>query len=557
MLRRLSKRDAVTKLKALEELQEYLSSLPDLPGSLLPLLPAFVSAYCRLCLDNDRRVRLALYAPLSFVLTQSRKQAAPFLRQLFPYWWSHQHEAGRDVSRAAAEVWQAVFSSPDKELAALLHVRAEYCQWLQHVLAASVQSLSDVSAGGQEAAEERYDRMLSSSLLGLAGFLSRLQQQENETQAAAFAPLLSQAVGHLSSKRPSIRRAAFVLLTACVQHQPGFVQSQLPSLSPLVVNAVSEREVGLQPAVWDLLLSLLRAFPPAVDCLPPEPRRWRALLRSVSEAGHGNSRLLHSQLLPLLSTLPPASISQAFCLSFFSALSASASRLSGQEVEAMRTAYLECGLLLVVSRKRDRPSISRLVLHEALLPFIAQLLINSQQPVQPGSKQTVVQAGTSLAVIERHLSEAGAEGAVHSGQEHSGGAEDESEAESEAEARAVLFSLPQLFFRLQELCFMTMESEERQDGTEAAAAGQTEAVDDGGRRASSSGLRQRSGWKRVQELLCAMQEERQRRPRERNSGLRTAGRPLARPGSQRLPPLAVRLLPLPLRRSSESRSWAR
>ena len=537
LLKRLSKRDAVTKLKALDALTGVLSSLP-LP-SLLSVLPSYFAAYARVWKDNDRRVREGLYPSLLLVMRSATRATTPWLRSIFPLWWSHCHDVDREVSRAAWKALRGVWGEEDRQRQVLHYVHVDYFQHTHACLTSTVQSLSDMAVTSMEEAQERFDRVVAAALLGLASFIDSIhdsgggQQQSSATAAptsttstssslsiatparppspspysAELSRLLDAAVRHLSSPRPLLRRSLYSLLTRAVRLHPSYFTERLPSLSILLFAIVAEADGACQASMWDLLLSFLRAFPSSLSHLPPGPQRYRVLIRTIEQGSYGHPTSLYSHLLPLLASLPPSSTSASFFASFFRALHASAGvkeersgsvSAAGDEV-SMATAYIECALYTVVSARRDRPSISLAVLYDELLPFVQRVACSSTEAAeaagQRGEAELCTQAGRALAIIERHVAAGDAQQPI------------QREDDSERRAAESFFSLSTFHFRWQELCVTALEAAEREE--RAQQLNGREAASDDGPGTSKARVRpQLSGWAKVEQLLRSMNEER-------------------------------------------------
>ena len=538
LLKRLQKRDAVTKVKALEALSVAVSELS--AAALLSVLPAYFASFQRTWKDNDRRVREGLYPSLLLVMKAAGKATTPWLRALLPLWWLHCHDPEREVSRAAWRTLRAVWPEEERRRQLLTFVHDDIFEYSLACLTCSVQGLSDMQVTSAEEAQERFDRVVSAALLGLASFMEALQPagggqhgagDANSGSVAAtpspspygssYSRLLDAAVRHLSSPRPLLRRSTYSLLTRAVRVQPSFFAERLPSLSSLLFGVVAEVDGGCQAAMWDLLLSFLTAFPSAVAQLPPEPQRFRPLLRSIERGGYGHPSHLYSQMLPLLASLPPSSTSASFFSSFFHALHASAAvkeERAGGSVSAaggeadMASAYVECALYTVVSARKERPSISLAVLVDILLPFVQQACsayadaaVTGGVAQQAADAELCRQAGRALAIVERHIAAGPAETTQRLD-------------DSERAAASELFDLPAFHFRLQEVCITALEQAERAvrartlDGAEALDEGlYTSKGGEGGGGAGGGGggqLQQTGGWAKVEQLLRAMSEER-------------------------------------------------
>ena len=483
ILRKLAKRDATTKLKAVDELTAHISAVE--PAAIPALMPALLYALERLYSDNDRRVRETLQTALSLLVERAKREAftPPNLRALFPAWWCWQHDSVREVSRRSRAVWKALLPTDDKERQALRFVHEAYFAHTASLLTCTVESLSDMAVTSAEAAQERYDRLVAAAVTGLLTWMQRLSAADNAQYQSEYDKLLDLALPLLQSPRPLVRRAMYALLTGAASVQREWTARQLPHLAPLLLDVLGERDKTNHAAMWDALLHFLQTFPASFEHLPPEPQRYRQLLSAIENAGYGSSVLLWSHLLPLLSTIPTTATSPAFFHSFFSALYASRASLdqpsavvssSARDLTPLFSAYLECALYVVVRNRRDAPAVAASVLYDELLDVLWKELSAADE--EEGRERLWQQVGKNLAVVERHLQKDADEG----------------------RAQEAGLTVDALYFRLQEMCKMGLERAEREDQAPAEGAAES----------GSLGKRKRSVWKRVEEFVCAMQQER-------------------------------------------------
>ena len=484
ILRKLTKRDPTTKLKALDELTAHLTAVE--PATVPAVMPALLYTLERLYSDNDRRVRETLQAALAVLVDRAKREAftPANLRQLFPLWWCWQHDSVREVSRRSRAVWKSLLPTDDKERQALRFVHPAYFSHTASLLTCTVQSLSDMAVTSVEAAQERYDRLVAASVTGLLTWMQRLTADDNCEYQAEYDKLLDLALPLLQSQRPLVRRAMYALLTGLMSAQRDWMAQQLPHLSPLLFDVLSERDKTNHAAMWDVLLHFLQSFPSCFQYLPPEPQRYSQLQSTIESAGYGSSVLLWSHLLPLLSTIPATATSPAFYHAVFKALYGSRHSLdqpsavvssSARDLTPLFSAYLECALYVIVRNRRDTPSIASSVLYDELLEVLWKELSGLEE--EDGRGRLWHQAGKNIAVIERHLQRDTDEG----------------------KAQESGLTVEALYHRVQEMCMVGLERGERED--KQLAEGTTD--DD-----SNTTRRKKSVWKRVEEFVCAMQQER-------------------------------------------------
>lgn len=122
-LQKLGKRDATTKLKALQALRALAGEKRD--EDLVAALPCWAYLFARLAMDGNRAVRTeACHVTAALVATVGRG-VAPLLKALLPPLWLAQHDAYSEAAAAAAAACAAAFPTPAKQRDALLFCRAE------------------------------------------------------------------------------------------------------------------------------------------------------------------------------------------------------------------------------------------------------------------------------------------------------------------------------------------------------------------------------------------------------------------------------------------------
>jgi len=98
-LRHLSKKDATTKLKALQSLRDLVPSRS--PQDLVAALPPWAYSFKRLMMDPAKSVRSEACATMGALAAAVGKQLAPQLRALLPPWWLATFDPYADVAAAA------------------------------------------------------------------------------------------------------------------------------------------------------------------------------------------------------------------------------------------------------------------------------------------------------------------------------------------------------------------------------------------------------------------------------------------------------------------------
>lgn len=172
-LRRLSKKDPTTKLKALSALRTFFQEHPG--NALASLVPAWIFEYKRLIQDSCRQVRESTHHAMSALATAIGRGLAPHLRGLMGAWWVSQFDSSREVADAAHCSFQVAFPSQKKRLDVLLYSLSDVLSYLDETLRLTPQTISDKSTPIDESTE-KHERVISSSMLAIAALLDVLIQ---------------------------------------------------------------------------------------------------------------------------------------------------------------------------------------------------------------------------------------------------------------------------------------------------------------------------------------------------------------------------------------------
>ncbi|KIZ02284.1 hypothetical protein MNEG_5679 [Monoraphidium neglectum] len=333
-LRHLSKKDATTKLKALQTLGDLARRRPAADAA--AALPPWGYHFKRLLMDPAKSVRSEACATMGALAAAVGKALAPQLRALLPPWWGATFDPYADVAAAARRTLAEAFPGP-KQAGALVFCRSDVADHIAECLASTPQSLGDPRKDSPEEMEERHERVVAAALSALAALLRALsaaaagggggeaaaagatdtQQQQQQQQAAQKALSDVQARAeqilcgpgffkkHFGSKSALVRRSAYGMLSGVCSAAPQLLGGCLDAASQAALGALGEREPANHPAMWEMVLTFVNAQAPAcwqhVSCQKMLlPRLW-ALLR---HGCYGSAVGSLPALLPFVAALP-------------------------------------------------------------------------------------------------------------------------------------------------------------------------------------------------------------------------------------------------------------
>uniref|UniRef100_A0A671VF31 E3 ubiquitin-protein ligase listerin n=1 Tax=Sparus aurata TaxID=8175 RepID=A0A671VF31_SPAAU len=386
VLRKLSKRDGVTRLKAVQDFGSMCQErdAEEVKG----VLPYWPRIYCKISVDHDRRIREATQQAFEQLVQKVRRSLAPFLKSLMGHWILSQCDTYTPAASAACQAFQAAFS-PTKQPEALSFCKDEILNVLQDILLKeTADTLSDPQSVTEEEREAKYVRMLTSSLLGVKRLLSLLLQNDRTALEPRLAHLVNSGKfwKYGKHKTPQVRGAFFEMLCALCEYTPGLVQAEAARLCPAVLLSVDDTDPVVLPPVWEAVLHVVSTIS---DCWTHVnakkgflPKLW-ALLK---DGGKGMAKALHPNLMPLLSKLPPEvtdpmlDFYTTFFTSFIQGLSSERAATSPSESAIIVTSVVEClryCILHHTEEGEDQKKLRTMLISQQLLPLLEKALANT------------------------------------------------------------------------------------------------------------------------------------------------------------------------------------
>lgn len=181
----LTKKDATTKAKALEDLQGIL--LVETFDLNEAVLDAWVRSFPRLSIDNARRVRQLAHMLNGQLCAKCGKRVAKYLTQLSGPWLAGTFDTDRAAGKAASDSLSSVFPTQDK-VDGLRRTFQEsilrYCE--DALLNETVQTLSDERAVSADDAQATYARVIASSIAVLSSLVEHLSDAETSKHSATY-----------------------------------------------------------------------------------------------------------------------------------------------------------------------------------------------------------------------------------------------------------------------------------------------------------------------------------------------------------------------------------
>ncbi|CAM6128753.1 unnamed protein product [Calypogeia fissa] len=377
-LKRLSKKDPTTKLKALVALRALFEERPATEVS--ALISPWLFEYKRLVQDSSRQVRQATHVAMTSFANCVGRGLAPHLKSLMGPWWISQFDPSREVSEAAKDSFQVAFSGQKKRLEALMFCEKEIFNHLDENLKLTPQTVADKATPIEESTE-KYERVVSCSLLASAALIDVLvgsisgrtgqgnaansvDLEEISNRKARIGEDVRKLCGNhrflqqfLKSKASRVRSATYQALRSYIQHLPEvFREEDMDIVVPSILGAFAEKDPACHQHMWDMVLLFTKAFPQSWGTTAVKKAVFPQLWSFLRHGCYGSAQTSYPYVVLLISLMPPRAVipSQTFLLNLFSNLwqGQTAPQFGLADFTALLKAVQECLIWSVLNAKR-------------------------------------------------------------------------------------------------------------------------------------------------------------------------------------------------------------
>ncbi|XP_037688795.1 E3 ubiquitin-protein ligase listerin isoform X1 [Choloepus didactylus] len=379
VLRKLSKKDVTTKLKAVQEFGTMCTEREtEIVKGVLPYWPRI---FCKISLDHDRRVREATQQAFEKLILKVKKHLAPYLKSLMGYWLMAQCDTYTPAAAAAKDAFEAAFP-PSKQPEAIAFCKDEITSVLQdHLIKETPDTLSDPQTVPGEEREAKFYRVITCSLLALKKLLCLLPDNEIDSLEEKFKCLLTQNKFWKYGKHsiPQIRSAYFELISALCQHIPQLMNDEASKVSPAVLLSIDDSDPIVCPALWEAVLYTLTTIEDCWLHVNAKKSVFPKLSAVVREGGRGLATVIYPYLLPFISklpqsiTVPKLDFFKNFLTCVVAGLSTERIKTSFSECSAVIAAFFEC-LRFIMQQNLGEEEIEEMLVNDQLIPFIDAVL---------------------------------------------------------------------------------------------------------------------------------------------------------------------------------------
>ncbi|XP_012139948.1 E3 ubiquitin-protein ligase listerin [Megachile rotundata] len=385
VLKKMNKKDATTKCKALQEFATMCkeSELSAVEG----MLPFWPRLYCALAIDVEHRVREAAQLAHAAVAKRVGKGIAMYLKQVAGAWFTSQHDTYPPAASAATYSFNDTFPSK-KVIDAIVHCQSEILTYIcDNITVQTAQSLSIQKNLSAEEMETKYQRVLIASLQGYSVFLRKVPINEIEKMIDIHRKIISNNKFWKLVKYDAlpVKTAFFNVLTSIIENADILLQDEKKKAVTTIMNNLDETEPALLAAVWECMLVTINKIQDWYCLVSVEklvlPKLWR-VLRS---GGQCCASIVYPNLLPFISQFPKLNMDfYNLYTNFFSNMrqgfSVKSVQTSRSEITAIMTSFIEClrySILLNVNNQ----DLSNALLKEQLIPVL-EMCLKENSPIK-------------------------------------------------------------------------------------------------------------------------------------------------------------------------------
>ncbi|XP_041970325.1 E3 ubiquitin-protein ligase listerin [Aricia agestis] len=331
--KKFTKKDPITKTKALQELTELIKSSN--VDDVATVLPSWAHFYPTLTIDSDRKVRETAQLCHGAIVAACGRRVAPHLRRLLPAWLLACHDDHAPAQSAAKRYLESTF--PEAKLEeAFSFCKLEIVSLLLDNLMGNAEAMLSKKIEEEERASS-ISRVMCSSLRALEQLVRTLAASHDDWLWESLAPLIrANAYWKLATHDDARLRGAWYCATGRISARFGpRLEGELGTKISRALVAQPEQAPAVAAERWAAVLLLMHSSPDWSKWMDKKDLLIKRLLTLLENGGWGEARSLSDTLLPLLSQLPQDLLTQQFYITLFDAL------LTGLKSKALLNSKIE------------------------------------------------------------------------------------------------------------------------------------------------------------------------------------------------------------------------
>jgi hypothetical protein len=305
IFKKLSKRDAATKLKALQELKQLCQSISS--DDIVKALPYWPRLFNRLAIDIDRRVREATHCAHEQMCVRAGRQLAAHLKVIVPCWLCTMCDPHLPAAKAAQTALAATLPNDVKRADAFVFCKDAIFNYItENLFEHTPSSLSDPKSTSPEDMQSKYERVVATSLLAVGHLLQQLLSKQKTAFSYQLDALFSQSKlwKYGKSKVLLVRLAVYKMIVAACEHIPEIVTAHAGSVCPVALAAIGETDRVVCSAAWEAALHALTKIEGCWSYVNIQKAVLPKIWSFLKDGGGGSADLIYPNLLPLIDLLP-------------------------------------------------------------------------------------------------------------------------------------------------------------------------------------------------------------------------------------------------------------
>lgn len=269
--KRVLKKDINTKLKSIAEINQVLAASKDVDESIIKdFMPFFTFAFSKLLFDDSIQVRMGLANILTTVCEVNRKSLAPVMDGLIGGWWQLMSDPSVDVKQAFKVCFYTAFPPKRRDMV-IQHLSKRI---FEHCLKTATMTTTELKALTQCAEDElqdKYDRVVISSLGGLTDLLDQLSSSELENRLfdedhklqriSAIQDLIRL---HASTNTIEIKTSLSHLISYLMEKYPEALRDSVDTLRNYCLENLRDTSATLE-STFQLLVAISSKWPSFYD----------------------------------------------------------------------------------------------------------------------------------------------------------------------------------------------------------------------------------------------------------------------------------------------------
>lgn len=296
VIKKLYKRDSITKLKSLKEFSELCNSKTS--EDAMAILPFWPRIYRRLFEDSDRRIREHGQYAMASLVAAVGKNLAPYLKKIMGYWFLSQCDPYSPCASVAENSLATAFHGP-KLISAYVHCREEILKLVYLYLFGAVPP-----ANVSEETENNSYRIVATSLEGLALYIKTVCKEKQLVDEIEGVLREAKFWKFSKHKYAPIRGAFNSVVESICMTFPDILQTHLGPICRAVLYRLDDSSIAVCRPAYNAAVAIVSTNDSWAEHIDLNKGVIPALCNTLKAGCHGMSHIVLPCLLPLCSRFP-------------------------------------------------------------------------------------------------------------------------------------------------------------------------------------------------------------------------------------------------------------